>query len=188
MFSRNEKLEEKLYEQVAQEIQNNRINQGLWLKANVDSGGDEFKAKALYTRYRVKQLLREVEEAQANLNQQSAKESEHRPAESSQSIDKVASGQKLIIYAILAQFLTVGLQAVFGDIAGLVGLVAVVMSLVGMFRLSSGLGYSLGAKILFVVLLLIPLVGLITLLVLNSNATDALRKAGFQVGLLGARR
>lgn len=102
-------------------------------------------------------------------------------------IEKVASGQKLIIYAILVNFLTVGLMAVFGDIAGLVGIVAIVMSFVGMFRLTGGLGYSTAAKIFLLILLVVPLVGLITLLVLNSRATKALRAAGYKVGLLGAR-
>jgi len=62
------------------------------------------------------------------------------------------------------------------------------MSFVGMFRLAGGLGYSTAVKILLVVLLLVPLVGLITLLVLNSRATKALQAAGYKVGLLGARR
>jgi hypothetical protein len=105
-----------------------------------------------------------------------------------QSIEKVASGQKLIIYAILVNFLTIGLQAAFGDIASLVGIVAIVMSLVGMFRLTSGLGYSTGAKVGLVILLLVPLVSLIALLVLNSRATKALRGAGYKIGLLGAQR
>ncbi len=108
-------------------------------------------------------------------------------ATTAQPIENVASGQKLIIYAILVNFLTFGLQAAFGDIAGLVGIVAIIMSLVGMFRLASGLGYSTGAKIGLIILLLVPLVGLITLLVLNSRATKALQGAGYKVGLLGAR-
>ena len=109
-------------------------------------------------------------------------------ATTTQPIEKVAAGQKLVIYAILVYFLTIALQAAFGNIAGLVGIVAIVMSFVGMFRLASGLGYSTGAKIGLVILLLVPLVGLITLLVLNSRATKALRGAGYKVGLLGARR
>lgn len=36
--------------------------------------------------------------------------------------------------------------------------------------------------------LIIPLIGLITLLILNSKATAALRAAGYKVGLLGASR
>ncbi len=105
-----------------------------------------------------------------------------------QAMEDIASGQKLIIYAILVQFLTVGLQAAFGGVAGLIGIIAIVMSLLGMFRLASGLGYSIGVIIVLVILLLVPLIGLITLLVLNSRATKALREAGYTVGLLGARR
>lgn len=105
-----------------------------------------------------------------------------------QQIEKVASGQKMIIWAILLNFLTIGLQVAIGDIAGLLGIVALIFSLVGLFRLATGLGYSTGAKIGFVILLLIPLIGLITLLILNSKATAALRAAGYKVGLLGATK
>ena len=105
-----------------------------------------------------------------------------------QQIEKVASGQKMIILAILLNFLTIGLQIAIGDIAGLLGIVALIISLVGLFRLATGLGYSTGAKIGFVILLLIPLIGLITLLILNSKATAALRAAGYKVGLLGAAK
>lgn len=105
-----------------------------------------------------------------------------------QPIEKVVTGQKIIIYAILVNFLTIGLRVAFGEIAVLVGIVAVVMSVVGIFRLASGLGYSTGAKVVLVILVLMPLINLITLLVLNSRATKALRAAGYKVGLLGARR
>lgn len=105
-----------------------------------------------------------------------------------QAIENVASGQKLIIYAILVNFLTLGFKAAFGNIAGLVGIAAIVMSLIGMFRLASGLGYSTVAKVGLFILLLVPLVGLITLLVLNSRATKVLQDAGYEVGLLGAER
>lgn len=105
-----------------------------------------------------------------------------------QSIGKVASGQKLIIYAILVHLLTICLQLVIGENAALLGIVAVVMSWIGFLRLASGLGYSTGAKIGLVILLLVPLIGLITLLVLNSRATKALTEAGYKVGLFGAKR
>ncbi len=58
----DEKREEALYEQVAGELATGEINQGLWLKASVDSDGSEFVAKSLYAKYRVKQLKREMEE------------------------------------------------------------------------------------------------------------------------------
>lgn len=110
------------------------------------------------------------------------------PASDVRLIEKVASGQKLIIYAILVNILAIGLVAVFGDIAGLVSVVALVIALVGMFRLAGGLGYSTAAKIFLLVLVVLPLIGLITLLVLNSRATKALREAGYKVGLFGVRQ
>lgn len=105
-----------------------------------------------------------------------------------QRIENLESGQKLIIYAILITFLSVGIQAAYGDIGGLIIIPAMVISIVGMFRLASGLGYSVCAKIGLAILLVIPLISLITMLVLNSHATKALRGAGYKVGLLGARR
>ena len=54
--------EEALYEQVASEISGGQIRQGLWLKATVESDGDDFKARAIYTRYRVEQLAANLAE------------------------------------------------------------------------------------------------------------------------------
>lgn len=66
IFSKDEKFEEALYEEIAKEIANGNINQGLWLKATVESGGNEFKAKANYTKLRIKQFKREIEEDREN--------------------------------------------------------------------------------------------------------------------------
>lgn len=103
-------------------------------------------------------------------------------------IEKVASGQKLIIWAILLNILTLCLSFAIGDSASLLVIGVLILSLIGLFQLTAGLGYSIGAKIGFVILLLLPLIGLITLLILNSKATKALRAAGYKVGLLGASR
>jgi hypothetical protein len=111
-----------------------------------------------------------------------------KPTDQPTSIEKVATGQKLIIYAILVNFLTMGLVAAFGDIAALLGIVAIVLSLAGLMRLGSGLHYSTGKKILLVLLMFVPLISIITLAILNSRATKALRAAGYRVGLLGASR
>lgn len=62
---RVEPIEEALYEQAASEIAAGQIRQGLWLKATVESEGDDFKARAIYTRYRVELLKEELEEALA---------------------------------------------------------------------------------------------------------------------------
>lgn len=100
----------------------------------------------------------------------------------------VALGQRLIIYAILAQLGALALKGVLGPLAGLVLLGALGMSLFGVYRVSKGLGHSTPIKIVIGVCMFIPLVSLITLLLLNSRATTALRAAGYRVGLLGASK
>jgi hypothetical protein len=50
------------------------------------------------------------------------------------------------------------------------------------------MGYAVGWRVLLAVLMVIPLIGLITLVILNSRATKALRAGGYKVGLLGASR
>ena len=108
--------------------------------------------------------------------------------EKTERIEKVASGQKLIIYAILINIASILLQLALGPVAALLNLVAIVLSLVGIVRLASGLGYSLAIKIILIILMFIPLINLITLLVINSKAINKLREAGYKVGLMGASK
>jgi hypothetical protein len=102
-------------------------------------------------------------------------------------LEQLRSGQKLIIYAILVNFLGfLGTGKPLYVLA--VSIVAVVLALVGFFRMAGGFQYSVGAKIALVVTQFIPLINIIVLIVLNTRATKLLRAAGFTVGLLGASR
>lgn len=103
-------------------------------------------------------------------------------------IEQIASGQKMIIFGILCYFAAIALQFVVGPIAGLLGLATLILGIIGIVRMGAGFGYSTLSKILLGVSMIIPLVGLIVLLVLNSKATAALRQAGYKVGLLGASK
>ena len=110
-------------------------------------------------------------------------------------IELVASGQKLVIYAILVNLLTVGRGAAAPALGSAspaflfaVGAVALVLSLLGIYRLATGLEMGLGVRILCMLLMVVPLANLVVLLVLNSRATRALRDAGYTVGLLGASK
>ena len=105
----------------------------------------------------------------------------------SSSLGDVASGQKLVIYAILLYFLAAALRTVVGPAALLALLACLVMSWTGIYKIARGLDYPVGWRIVLLVLMLIPLVGLLVLVVLSSKATGRLRKAGYSVGLLGAR-
>ena len=106
----------------------------------------------------------------------------------------VLSGQKLVIYAILLYFLAGALSALGGkSVAAALGTLLVAVSFLaigwtGIYKISRGLGHSMAAGIFIMLAMLVPFIGLITLLVTNSRATKALKAAGYSVGLLGARR
>lgn len=53
-------IEEKLYEQVVNELAQGLIREGLWAKALANSEGSEQSAKALYMKYRVQSIKDEV--------------------------------------------------------------------------------------------------------------------------------
>jgi hypothetical protein len=113
-------------------------------------------------------------------------------------VEKVRTGQRLVIWAILLYFGLSALSVIAGSsqstlflavfgLLTLVGVVAMfVMSLVGIFRIWSGLQTSLAARVLMLFLLLIPLIGLLMLISINGRATKFLRQHGYRVGLLGA--
>jgi hypothetical protein len=103
-------------------------------------------------------------------------------------IETVAAGQKLVIYAILVYFLAVFVRMALGPLGLVVALGALGLALAGVVRLCTGMGDSTVTKVLCVVLMFVPLVGLVVLLVLNSRAISRLRAAGYRVGFLGASR
>lgn len=105
----------------------------------------------------------------------------------SESLDDVVSGQKLVIYAILLYFAAALLRVALGPIAIVLALACMVMSWVGMYRMTRGLEYPMWWRIVLMVLMLVPLLGLLVLVVLSSKGTTRLREAGYSVGLLGAR-
>jgi hypothetical protein len=94
----------------------------------------------------------------------------------------------MVIYAILINLAALVAKVAIGPAFALLILVSLGLSLFGVYQLSSGLGMSTPMKIIVFVCMFIPLVSLITLLVLNSKATTALRAAGYHVGLLGASK
>lgn len=108
--------------------------------------------------------------------------------ETDEQIEKVASGQKMIIYAILCHFAGVAVLTTLGPYGLIFSVAALTLAIIGFIRLASGLGYSIPVRILLILLMLVPLISLITLLVLNSKATNRLRKAGYRVGFLGASK
>jgi hypothetical protein len=102
----------------------------------------------------------------------------------------IAKYQKGLLVAILLYLAAYIVAAVVPqEIKLFVLLGAVILSLVGtvfVFLLATKV-YSTGTGIFLGILVLIPLIGLITLLVINSKATNILKQHGIGVGLLGAR-
>ena len=108
------------------------------------------------------------------------------------SIEKVASGQKFVVYALRTYLISICLDVIFSDIIRIPGgkiilligiIVGIILSLVGVFRLCTGMGYSIGAKIGLVALMAVPLLNIIILVMLNSHAIKSLRASGLEVVL-----
>lgn len=102
----------------------------------------------------------------------------------------VASGQKMVIYCILANFMLSGIArsgALPPLIALLLYIAVAIVSLFGIVRMCSGLGHGINAKIVFMVLACVPLANLVTLAWLSMKATRRLRDNGWSVGLLGVK-
>lgn len=105
-------------------------------------------------------------------------------------LDRVAIGQRMLVFSVLGGFVVNAVERAGGAPPALVlglALALTFYSLLGVVRLGSGLGRSTGATITLMVLTCVPLVNLATWIALSFQATRVLRAAGWKVGLLGAR-
>lgn len=115
-------------------------------------------------------------------------------------LDRIASGQRLMIFGLLAMLLYGLLKAILGPAAAnpafgeliilfavaIIALGAVIGGLVGQLRLAKGLGYSRLRRLVCVLLMLLPFINFLVAVLSSSQATNALRAGGYQVGLFGA--
>ncbi len=90
---------------------------------------------------------------------------------------ELASAQTLAIWAVLA--------GILGNVIWSLMIVTVPFMLYAVYRLARGLDKSAGSAAFFMIAMLIPIVGIICLLVLNSSATTRLRDGMLTVGLFG---
>jgi hypothetical protein len=114
-------------------------------------------------------------------------------------VQRLRSGQKLAIYAILLYLVTLivqmslagaahgpgGLLAASGlfFIAG--GFTALVMSFMGVWKMGYGLGVGTILRIVMLIFTIVPFINILLLLIVNARATRKLRQAGYKVGFLG---
>lgn len=101
------------------------------------------------------------------------------------------TGQKLLIYGILLNLGALLLQLTRDRalliVAGIAALMAIALAVLGILPVSSGLKYHGAVRVICCVLTIVPLVNLVMLLILNGQASAALRAEGHEVGLLGAK-
>ena len=100
-------------------------------------------------------------------------------------LNRVASGQRLIISAFLLSIGAAILAAIL-PFAFIFTLVASVMGIVGVVRATGGLGTHAVMRVLYSLLMLVPLFNLLVVARLSAKSTKVLRAAGYKVGLLGA--
>jgi hypothetical protein len=103
-------------------------------------------------------------------------------------LETLISGHKLLSYAILTNVSAAGLRVLVAGGFGLLSVVGLALSLVAIFRLATGMGYSTAVKVLLTLAMLVPVASLGVMLILSRRATRRLRDAGYRFGLLGISR
>lgn len=101
-------------------------------------------------------------------------------------IEKVQNGLNIILLGILIYFFVIVLVLFANPILAMIaGCFTLILGVIGIIRVAEGFKYGIAMRILMALPLLIPFVGLLMLLVINTKATKILREAGLKVGLIG---
>ncbi|MBC7815580.1 MAG: hypothetical protein IAG10_01630 [Planctomycetaceae bacterium] len=113
-----------------------------------------------------------------------------RGKEAPEDLRAIAKYQKGVLLCILVELLALGLQVAapqqLRPLFGIGYLVASLVATVFVFLLAMKV-YSTGMGVFWGILTLIPCLGLLVLLIVNSKATGVLKENGISVGLLGAK-
>ena len=102
---------------------------------------------------------------------------------------QVASGQRLVLYAVLAEYIivtTTNAKHFHTFFIQFLGLFVAAMFVLGLSRLARGLRLSLLSNLLLLIACFIPVANLIMLVMLNVRANKRLRQANFEVGWFGS--
>ena len=102
---------------------------------------------------------------------------------------QICSGQRFAVWAIMLNLLTVPLMLVpqAAEVRAALILIAIVLAVFGIVRMSRGLNISLIIIVLMAMGMVAPFLNLVILLIINARATRFLRDHGYTVGLLGAK-
>ena len=107
-------------------------------------------------------------------------------------LQRVASGQRMMVWSVLGTFLANGgMGSVHSTLGLAVGflfwLACLVFAIIGAVRLLRGLDAHVAMCVVVAIFMIVPLFNLIAMLILSMRATRALKAAGYKVGLMGAR-
>ncbi len=102
--------------------------------------------------------------------------------------EKMALGQKLVIYAVLLYFIAAVLRVAIGPAVLVIWAASLLLSLVGLVMILSARKSHIAVKIILFLLLFVPLINILVLLRINNRATKELREAGYTVGFMGAAK
>src|ERR1700722_3711766 len=107
--------------------------------------------------------------------------------ESIESLNRIARGQRQVMFALLAQIVASIIAGAVPQLGLLLLIGAFIYSVIALVQLTSALGMSILARVLLCVALVTPLISLLVLAVLSSRASRRLRAGGFRIGFLGAK-
>jgi multisubunit Na+/H+ antiporter MnhG subunit len=113
-------------------------------------------------------------------------DSSNEPAEDITTLNDIASGQRLLIISIAISILSFILLGASPALMGVIGIIASVIGVVGVVRMTRAFGRSIAVRMIYSISILLPLINLLVMFLLSSQATDRLRSAGYKVGLFGA--
>jgi len=92
---------------------------------------------------------------------------------------EIASAQKMLIYAMLA--------SIIGTFLWPLMIITIPFQMYAMYKILRALDYSEILIVLLIFAMFLPLISLLILAIVNSQATYRLKQAGLRVGLFGAK-
>jgi hypothetical protein len=92
-----------------------------------------------------------------------------------------------MIFGLLGSIVAELLMRPLGTLALVMVLAAWIVAIVGVVRTTGALGRWIPARVIYAIVMLVPVLSLIAMAVVSAQATKALRAGGWRVGFFGAR-
>lgn len=102
-------------------------------------------------------------------------------------MEKMVLGQKLINYSAYLYIISIGLRITISPIFIVIFPFALVLSLVGLFKILSARDSHIVVKAILFVLLFVPVINIVVLLNINGQVIRSLRSAKYKAGFMSAK-